>query len=301
MANFLKIILFLAVLVGIAAYFLSHAPSIFQSAPQEKISPQLKSPVSNPSNSSPAQTLPSAQISQQIPDYSIPSGFTRAALSPNFQKVRISSAFASNYSGYPSQIQLYAYLTNGEKINITDWRIKTNHGEFIIPQAVNIYDFSGFSFEQDIIIFGSANINIYTSRSPINLNFRLNKCTGYLQNNYSFNPALPRNCPTVQRSEVSYFSGQCQNYVFSLGSCAAPSISFSNSLPGNDEGNACRQFLSAINQNACYQKHRWEADFLSNEWRIWMNWTNYNNILDSQHDTVRLFDTQGLLVDEYIY
>ncbi len=296
MANFLKLILFLVVLVGIAAYFLSHAPSIFQGLPQEKIPPPAASrtPVQ-------AQTLPATQISPQIPDYSVPAGFTRAGLSPYFQKIIISSAFASYYSGYPAQIQISSYLSGRDKVNITGWKIKTNHGEFIIPQAVNIYDFSGFSFEQDIVISGSANINIYSDRSPINMNFRLNKCTGYLQNNYNFNPALPKNCPMVNRSEIVYLSGQCQNYVLSLGSCAAPSISFSNSLPGNDEGNACRKFLSGINQNTCYQGHHWEGDFLANEWRVWMNWTNFNGFLDSQHDTVRLFDAQGLLVDQHIY
>jgi len=300
MLNFLKLIIFLVVLVGIAAYFLSHSSSIFQILPQEKI----LSPAAVSTSKSPAVSPTPTQIysqSTQIPDYLIPAGFTRAALSSYFQKVKISSAFASNYSSYPSQINLYAYLSGSEKINVTGWRIKTNHGEFIIPQAVNIYDFSGFSFEQDIVISGNTNIYLYSNRSPINLNFRLNKCTGYLQNNYSFNPALPRNCPMPQRSETYYLSGQCVSYILSLGSCEAPSITFSNSLPGTNEGNACRQFLNTINQYTCYQRHHLEGDFLSNEWRIWMNWTNYNGLLDSQHDTVRLFDTQGLLVDQYIY
>jgi len=304
MASFLKLLIFFIVILGIALYFLAHPPLIFQSRPLEKILSPAATPVQTQTQiqtQTQNQTIPSTQISQPISDYSIPAGFIRSQLSPYFQKIRISSAFASNYSAYPSQFNLYGYLSAGEKINITGWTVKTNHGSFIIPQAVNIYDFSGFSFEQDIVISGSANINIYTSRSPINLNFRLNKCTGFLQNNYSFNPALPRNCPLINRSEVSYYSGQCQNYVFSLGSCEAPSISFYNSLPGNDEGNACRRFLSTINQNACYQKHHFEADFLSNEWRVWLNWTNINNILDSQHDTVQLFDTQGLVVDQYIY
>ena len=303
MLNFLKILLFLVIVVGIAAYFLSRAPSMFQSFPQEKIlSPTSPSISKSPAvSSAPTQISSSTEISSQIPDYLIPSGLTRAQLSPYFQKVRISSAFASNYSTYSSQINLYAYLSNSEKINVTGWRIKTNHGEFIIPQAVNIYDFSGFSFEQDIVISGNANIYLYSTRSPINLNFRLNKCAGYLQNNYSFNPALTRNCPTPQRSEIYYLSGQCQSYILSLGSCEVPSISFSNSLSGTDEGNACRQFLSTVNQYTCYQKHHWETDFLSNEWRIWTNWTNFNGLLDPQHDTVRLFDTQGLLVDQYIY
>jgi len=311
----IKVILFLVVVVGIAVYFFTHPPQFFQGAPQERI-------FSNNSNSgflgfkytapltpttpsyisSPADVISSP--STQIPDYLIPYGYTRAQLSSYFQKIRISSAYASYYSDYPSQFQLYAYLPNNEKIDITGWNIKTNHGGFIMPQAVNVYAPSGFygpSPEEDIIISGNANISIYTNKSPIGVNFRLNKCTGYLSNSHTFNPPIFQTCPTVSRSEVSYLSGQCQSYIFSLGSCQEPSISIYNSFPGNDEGNACRQFLSKINAITCFQKYHGDADFLSNEWRIWINWTGLNNILDSQHDTVRLLDKNGLLVDQYIY
>lgn len=315
MANFIKVVLFLIVVVGIGIYFFSHPPQIFQGGPQEKVFPtnsnsgflgfQYSAPLApiTPNYINSPTTVISSQ-STQIPDYLIPSGYTRLQLSPYFQKVKISSAYASYYSNYPSQFQLYAYLPAGEKIDITGWNIKTNHGGFIIPQAVNIYaplGFYGPSPEENIIISGNANINIYSNRSPVNVNFRLNKCTGYLANNYSFNPSLPQICPTTSRSEISYLSGQCQSYIFSLGSCKEPNIAIYNSFPGNDEGNACRQFLSTINQITCFQKYHGDADFLSNEWRIWINWTGLNNILDSQHDAVRLLDKNGLLVDQYIY
>jgi len=291
------------VVTGIVIYFLSNWPQIFQEFPQEKIVLPGAQPVATSRSSAPAVSSQTQISSQppQIPDSSIPVGYTRAELSPYFQKVRIYSTYSSIYSGYPSQFQVNAYLPENQKVDITNWKIKTNHGEFFIPQAVNVYNFSGPLFQGDIIIPGNAKINISTNKSPINLNFRLNECTGYLQNSYSFNPALPQSCPSNSRPENIYLSGQCQSYISSLSSCKEPDISFYNSLPGNDEGNACRQFLSTINQNGCFQKHHNDANFLSNEWRIWINWDNRNNILDSQHDTVRLFDINGLLVDQYIY
>jgi len=147
------------------------------------------------------------------------------------------------------------------------------------------------------VVSGNNYVNIYSGFSPINRNLRLNKCTGYLENNFTFNPSLPQDCPSISRSEISYLSGQCQSYLLSLWGCKLPDYSFYNLLPGNDDGNNCRNFLNNINYTSCLQKHRSEADFMSNEWRVWIN----ENILDSQHDRVLLFDTQGQLVDQYTY
>lgn len=303
MASFLKGVFFLIIIVGIVIYFISNPPTLFKGTPLEKIfSSSSQSTTSKSASSAPQKTsVPQTEVSNQIPSSQIPPGYTIAQLSPYFKKVRISSAYASNYSGYPTQFDLYSSFSNGEKIDITGWDIATNHGSLRIPQAVNDYDFSNLSPQQDIVLSSNSHVYFYSNKSPINVNFRLNKCIGYLENNYVFNPALPRNCPTINRSQVSYLAGYCQNYIFSLGSCAVPSIAKYNSFPGNEEGNACRQFLGNISANNCYRDHRNDSDFLSSEWRVWFNWTGINNILDSAHDRVRLFDENGLLVDQYIY
>lgn len=303
MANFLKVIIFLAIVAGIGIYFFSHSSELFKGTPQEKI-------ISAPSTKYVAPSGPNAPLgsnmtapstissqSSQISDSQIPSGFTRGQLSSYFHKITISSAYTSSYSSYPSEIKLYSSLSKDEKINITGWRIKSNRGEIIIPKAVNVYEPSGFSPEEDIVLSANNYVNIYGNNSPISRNLRLNKCTGYLQNTYNFNPALPQNCPSISNSEISYLSGQCQTYISSLWGCKLPDVSFYNLLPGTNEGNTCRAFLNAINSAFCFQKHRSDSDFLSNEWRIWVN----QNILDSQHDKVLLYDKQGLLVDQYIY
>lgn len=317
MLNLIKIILFLIVIAGIGIYFLTRTPEISQnffSLPDifskknifsrqtllSKSTPKINAP-STPSPiplPSPIISKPKTVIEPMIPDNLIPLGFKREQLSPFFKKIKISSAYTSSWNIVSSQIRLYSYLSEGETINMTNWKIKSNKQEITIPQAINIYEPSGISTQEDIIVSkNNSSINIYSNSSPLNKNLRLNKCIGYLQNNYNFNPPLPNDCPSVPRSEINHLSGQCQSYILSLWECKLPDVSFYNSLPGNDQGNACRAFLNTINHNTCYNKHRFDADFLSNEWRFWVN----QNILDSQHDRLWLFDKNGLLADEYIY
>jgi hypothetical protein len=238
----------------------------------------------------------------EIPDSRIPSGFTREQISPYFEKVRIVSAAASSARNRPSEIRLYTRLESGDSPpNITGWRLKSNHSEFIIPQAVEIFEPLGANEEKDIILSSNNYVNIYSNKSVVNKNFRLNKCTGYLGNYYDFNPSLPKNCPPVYRSryEIAHLSGQCQTYLFSLGGCKAVDYSFYNStLLGSDQGNACRAFLNTVaTYGSCFQKYGQDKDFLSSEWRVWVN----NDILDSQHDRLNLFDNNGLLVSDYVY
>lgn len=311
MPNFIKIILFLIIVVGIGIYFFVQSPEIFKmpsfksdtilknifpktSAPKNSYVPSYYpsySPTFSPASSSTISGEPT------IPDNLIPSGFTREQLSPYFKKVKISSAYASSWSAAPSQISLISSLKKGETINITGWKIKSNRREIIIPQAVDIYEPSGFWPQEDVVVSENSSVNIYSNKSPLNRNLRLNKCTGYLEESYDFNPSLPQNCPSIPRSEIIYLSGECQSYILSLWGCKLPEVSFYNTLLGSDEGNACRQFLNTINPGACFKKHRFDSDFLSNEWRIWID----QNILDSQHDRLWLLDKNGLLADEYIY
>ena len=321
MLNFIKVILFLIVVVGTGVYFFIQSPEIFK-IPSfkgenilDKIFPKSFAPkTSFYAPSYPPSPSPSYSYSysysptsltefaltisgeQTIPDYLIPSGLTREQLSPYFKKVKISSAYTSSWSTAPSQINLFSSL-KGETINITGWKIKSNRREIIIPQAVNIYEPSGFSPQEDIIVSENNSINIYSNKSSLNRNLRLNKCIGYLEENYDFNPSLPQNCPSIPRSEITYLSGECQSYILSLWGCKLPEVSFYNTLLGSDEGNACRAFLNTISHGSCFQKYRYGFDFLSNEWRIWID----QDILDPQHDRIRLFDKNGLLVDEYIY
>jgi len=237
--------------------------------------------------SSTATNTVSGGASTTINPNDIPAGYTIAQLSPFFHKIRFGSLYAGSTYSYGT-ISL-SYSTNGTTtIDVTGWQIKSNRSGEYIPTAVNLYDPSGLTAPTDILMQKGQVLNIYSDTSPFNL--RLNKCIGYMQNSNHFNPALPSNCPYVNQSDISTFTGACQQYIYSLGSCSLPNMN-SISIPQNDY--ACRAYLENLNYGGCFAKHVNDSDFLSNEWRVWTG----SSVIDRIHDTVLLLDRNGLLVD----
>jgi hypothetical protein len=186
-------------------------------------------------------------------------------------------------------------LAASDTVDITGWQIKTNRGGEYIPQAIDLYDPSGLAAPGDITVGQNQYVYIYSSPGPFNL--RLNKCIGYIGNSNKFTPPLPTNCPYIDQSAISRmgFTGTCENYIYSLGSCQIPNL---NNAPIPWTDYACRDYIeNNFNYKACFNAHVSSADFLSNQWWVWMG----SNPLDQYHDVVDLFDKKGLLVDQYSY
>lgn len=286
--QFLKILIFLIIAIGLAIYFFTQAPDIFKNM---KIGFNFSTPthIIPQKTAYPPVQKPAVQVSTS----------TEVQAPVYIGKVKISYVSPYRYGSYPGEIRISSYLSKGEDIDITGWKLKSNHGEIIIPQAVEIYDPSGFAPSADIVLKSGNYLSMYTNSSPLAINFRVNKCMGYLANTYSFSPPLYTSCPAPysSRSEISYLPGFCQNYIFSLGSCKIPDADYLNTLPATNDGNMCRAYLNNINYGSCFNNHRSDSDFLSNEWRAWVN----QNILDPYHDKLLLLDGQGLVVSEYSY
>lgn len=223
--------------------------------------------------------------------YDIPSGFTAAQLSPYFEEVLLGSVYAG-YDGSTGEITLYTNVNADETIDVTGWKIKANEGSEFIPQAVGLYDPSGFTPPSDIRLGSGQTLILYSSPGTINL--RLNECIGYMQKDLNTNPQLPLDCPSITPAQMSSFSGSCQNYIETLPLCSLPNNS-SPEIPQNDY--ACQQFLSTINYKGCFDTHESDPNFLSDQWWAWTG----SNILDPYHDVVDLYDRNGLLVDQYTY
>ena len=190
------------------------------------------------------------------------------------------------------EVGLYANLAKGEFRNITGWTIKSNKGSFIIPQAQEVYSFGGA--QGNINLQSGDKISFYPTNGPKG-NFRLNKCAGYIEEISPFTPSLPKTCPYISRSEITNFSGACQEYILSLRSCQEPSAN--PPIPLNDD--ACRNFLRKLNYVGCVEKYGKDSDFLSGDWRVWIG--DQLNIFDPLHDKVQLLDRAGKVVDEYTY
>jgi hypothetical protein len=234
----------------------------------------------------------SAQSSSAIPLYEIPAGFTASELSPYFHQVVFGSISAATYYYYGT-ISLETNIPQNQKIDITGWQIKTlDSGEYI-PQAIDVYDPTGLTAPSDILVGEGDTVYLYSSTGSFNL--RLNECIGYLAPFTNSEPLLPEICPPLNYSQIQNFTGQCQNYIESLGLCQAPNLS-SPQIPPNDY--ACQDYLqNNLTYKSCFDQHEADANFLSNQ--IWV-WTG-NNVLNPDHDTVELLDRNGLLVDIETY
>jgi len=226
-----------------------------------------------------------------------PAGFNASQLSPYYGQVKIGSVSAGNFYS-PSQFSLSANSLNAP-LDITGWHLKSNVGDISVPPAVADYNPSGFSSNSDIIVQNGSYVNFYDSSSPVLKNLRMNECAGYLNNTYDFNPSLPANCPVMyDRSEITSFSGLCQNIILSIWGCSTPSANQLNNLASYSD-QVCKNFIvDRFSYNGCYKYHRTDSNFFSGEWRVWMNGAiNF----DQSHDRLLLLDGSGLLVDQYYY
>ena len=204
-------------------------------------------------------------------------------------------AVSCGSGNYPSLISLYYNLPEGAEINFTGWRIKSKVNEIFVPQAVELYDPSGFGLNKDIVVKGGGEIDLYSSVSPIGRNFRLNACSGYLNDFYSFQPPLSASCPPIYsaRREVIGFSSACQDYLDALSGCREPRPSELNLLDP-----ACQSFASRASYAGCFSRHRFDQNFLSSRWLVYLGqpW-----LVDPRHDQVSLYNAQDQLVDPYLY
>ncbi len=241
---------------------------------------------------------PSHPISQTPtkPTVTPPPGFTADELSPYYGQIKIGSFYITTYG--PSHISLYAsYNMGSSTVDVSGWEIESNKGkEFLIPQAVADFTPLGFGDNADIVLGSGGRLDIYNGASPINRNLKINECMGYLNSTYKFTPTLQ--CGYISmydHSEISSFSGKCQNYILSLGSCRVPTPNDLNSFVGES---TCRSFLQRFSYTGCYNLQRNSPNFFTNNWIAWIPspWS-----FDQSHDRVFLLDKNGLLVNQYIY
>lgn len=206
--------------------------------------------------------------------------------------VRIASLnLATSFQSY-AELILDTNLDRNQKIDITGWTIRSRGGSFIIPRAQKVYSFGGA--ENDIILNAWDRVYFYSGRGPKG-NFRLNKCTGYLEDASPFTPSIPKTCSYISRSDMNNFSSSCQQYILSLRACEMPSAN----PPVPIEDSACRDFLRNLNYVGCVSQHQNDSDFSDNQWWVWMD--DQMSIFNPSYDKIQLLDSTGKIVDEYIY
>ncbi len=269
----------------------------FLSGQRRSSEPEESAPVAKPSASVSRDDEGRVKVDFEKPSglqEDIPTGFAAADLSPDFGRVEIASVRRPSSWGDGGGFTLRSVSELKDYLDITGWRIKSNNGEITVKGGASSVPPVNL---QRIVLRPRTSAIFYADQQSFVKNVELNKCTGYLNNTYTLDPKLPKNCPRPDRGETIAFSGACQSFVRSLGSCEQPTSSELNRFTGSNNI-PCHEFLEDLNYANCVGKYSSDPNFYSYGWRVW---TSDEVHFDSQHDWLLLFDENSLLVDEYIY
>ncbi|MEQ1561470.1 MAG: hypothetical protein ABL899_01960 [Nitrospira sp.] len=214
--------------------------------------------------------------------------------------VKISSI---NRSTDPGQEYITINTTSKAKnILVTGWTIKSlSSGNSIpIPKANYLYFTRSQNTEEDIYLSSNETLYINTGYSPIGLSFRINKCTGYLNQFQTFVPYINNRCPLARNEDLSSIpkrveNDACFDYIDNISQCRIQTTDLP--IKWSYE---CKKFISEkINYASCVDNHKNDLDFNQHEWRVYLK---RDAILwKKSRETVVLYDSIGKVVSKIEY
>lgn len=218
--------------------------------------------------------------------------------SASASKIFIDSTFEATRSE-PSRefITLQVASGNSGRINISNWTLenKSKNKQFL-GSVVTIPEISRENKLSEILVEPGQKIIVTTGRSPLGFSFRVNKCSGYLNQLQAFNPPLAKNCPpAIDENRIpSFVSNECINLLRGANACQT---NFSL-LQGMTED--CGRYISEnLNYNGCLDNYAESADFFEPEWRIYLN--KDSQLWNNEDETIILKDSKGKIVDIVSY
>ncbi len=226
-------------------------------------------------------------------------------ISPYYDQVQINGGSAKSSAYEKESVEIYNRANYN--INVTGWTISAERGKnsYALPQAYIIPGYDDLSYTGNLELRPSDRIILYTKRSPLgyskttksDYSFRLNKCTGYLNDTYDFSPALPNQCPKIELTdeEKDSLDNDCLNFIKNLSGC--------HKVTGAEYSKrsaSCRDFLKEkVSYSACVSEHRFDNDFYKNQWNLYLGRTG--EVWNNTSETLILRDANGLVVDQYKY
>ncbi|HUD04014.1 MAG TPA: hypothetical protein VMR73_00790 [Candidatus Paceibacterota bacterium] len=153
--------------------------------------------------------------------------------------------------------------------------------------------------ESSIYVSPGDVILLSTEISPIKTSFRVNKCSGFLNQLYSFTPAILKLCPTASALLTKFGPANdtsCIAYAKTVPQCTAVA---SSAVPIN-LSSACKTFVEqTLTYNGCVESTQNDSDFYENEYRVFLG--SQNELWGNSTDAIGLFDTKGGLVGGLTY
>lgn len=215
-------------------------------------------------------------------------------------KVYIESAYGGAETD-PSEeyITIKADSSNRVPVHITGWRLESSlTGRSVeIGKGTPTLVLGQPGDDSSIALQPGDSAIISSGRSPVGASFRVNICSGYLEQFQDFSPTLSLMCP-LPTSESSYDSRNlgeaCYRALESI-----PRCSVELNLPA-ELSEDCRAFVvKNLTYNGCVENHRDNKGFARREWRIYLN--QPSELWKERFEVIKLVDQAGNLVDSATY
>lgn len=227
--------------------------------------------------------------------------------SPYYGKITL-SYLSGAMSLDPNQQYFYIYtnLSSGESVNITGWFFKSSvTGNYAIIGRAALLPFPFTHTESDVVLQPQERAIITKGFSPIGISFRTNKCTGFFEENRTFYPSLPIECPAPKNEKLPKFStvydrqDECLDIIERIPRCTTVKSSFIRDLP-DTVTRSCKTYMQErINYNTCVANHYSDTDFPGREYRIFLN--SFAPLWRERREKITLYDRNGLIVDSIEY
>lgn len=240
--------------------------------------------------------------------------------SPYAGKISLSSGNAA-YSAQPFEEYVTLQNNGGSAIAVTGWTLtngkatrplqNTGNNYFYAPsdsatigEGTEFLDPSGV-FRTGPIILRPGDGAIVTTGRPfsqfpfsISTSFRENICEGYLRN-YPFEPALDQSCPApTDDPDTRVVTTECYDYLQSLNRCEDPAKYDKANFEMTTS--QCQSFMTArFSYPMCVARHGNDHGFSLGQWRIFLG--KGAQLWADRKETITLYDSQGLIVDQISY
>ena len=228
--------------------------------------------------------------------------------SPYYGKINMSYISSLNNPD-PSKeyIRLTTSTKSGEVVDITGWYLKserTSNWVSIGQASVLPYPYTS-SNHQDIILERGDRVFLVKGFSPIGISFRTNVCTGYFEENRTFYPALPRECPRAKDEPLPEFSldldreDECLKLIDRIPRCTTRDSEYIRDLP-DTVSQSCKTYIATeVNYNSCVDNHIGDGNFAGKEYYYYFK--VFGPLWRRNYETINLHDTNGLIVDTISY
>ncbi|MEK7643111.1 MAG: hypothetical protein AAB372_01550 [Patescibacteria group bacterium] len=183
-----------------------------------------------------------------------------------------------------------------DSITLTGWSIGSVRGEsYTLGRGTNLPGISATQDQDRIVLKKGATAHIITGRSPMGVNFKINKCSGYFNENYSFVPGINASCPPpAEEDNTEHLSDSCYNFVRTLYSCT-----LSIEIP-LDLDNTCREHIRSVTgYSQCVSHHKNDMDFYQSDWWVYLN--RPDEIWGNFRDVVTLKNERGIVIATQTY